>query len=197
MLVITGEFLEERSHVVWFVKARPHLGQHLHVFYHQFLQRNANKQNINICKNILSKFLKKKKKKPGYEWNHGRRQTTLNTQHQPICFPIFGSLWCKEEGISPIRPGTLLGLLTKDYKYMNQFSEYYIFKKERIRDASGKEKEITHLNKTHWLIISPVQLGITVYIIIIQYVSISLWLWTCLYLQLSNLRWDVPHQALT
>lgn len=34
---------------------------------------------------------------------------------------------------------------------MNQFSECYIFKKKkekRIRDATGKEKEITHLNKT-------------------------------------------------
>lgn len=35
--VITGEFLEERGHVVRFVKARPHLGQHLHVLHHQFL----------------------------------------------------------------------------------------------------------------------------------------------------------------
>lgn len=32
--LITGEFLEEGCHVIWFVKACPHLGQHLHVFYH-------------------------------------------------------------------------------------------------------------------------------------------------------------------
>lgn len=39
--VLTGEFLEEGGHVLWFVEARPHLGQHLHVLHHQFLHRHS------------------------------------------------------------------------------------------------------------------------------------------------------------
>lgn len=37
VFVFTGEFLKECSHVVRFVEACPHLGQHFHVFHHQFL----------------------------------------------------------------------------------------------------------------------------------------------------------------
>lgn len=45
--VFTGEFLEQGGHVVWFVEARPHLGQHLHVFYHQFLGGKTTEQHFN------------------------------------------------------------------------------------------------------------------------------------------------------
>lgn len=38
---LTGEFLEEGGHVVRFVKACPHLGQHLHVLHYQFLHRHS------------------------------------------------------------------------------------------------------------------------------------------------------------
>lgn len=46
----TGEFLEEGGHVLWFVKARPHLGQHLHVFYHQFLHGDKRRDSEHSIK---------------------------------------------------------------------------------------------------------------------------------------------------
>lgn len=59
--VLTGEFLEEGGHVVWFVKARPHLGQHLHVFYHQFLHGHKHQNSygfiIKLSFSILFRYI--------------------------------------------------------------------------------------------------------------------------------------------